>query len=41
MFFTLIYFKSRLGASVIIHCFTNISLYYVWDKPKRQRGHCL
>jgi membrane protease YdiL (CAAX protease family) len=29
MFFTLIYFKSRLGASVIIHCFTNISLYYV------------
>ena len=27
IFFTLIYLKSRLGASVIIHCLTNISLY--------------
>lgn len=29
IFFTLVYFKSRLGASIIIHCLTNMLLYYV------------
>jgi membrane protease YdiL (CAAX protease family) len=29
LFFTLIYFKSRLGVSITIHCLTNIFLYYI------------
>lgn len=29
IFFTLIYFKSRLGASIIVHCLTNFFLYYM------------
>jgi membrane protease YdiL (CAAX protease family) len=29
IFFTLIYFKSRLGVSIIIHCITNISLFFM------------
>ena len=28
LFFTFIYFKSRLGVSIVIHCLTDIFLYY-------------
>jgi membrane protease YdiL (CAAX protease family) len=29
VFFTMIYFKSRLGVSIIMHCLTNFSLYHL------------